>query len=229
MAELVDPEFGTIQIVKSSLARYLSVKLLPNRQLRLTSPVRLTARSAQKFINNHRSEIRQMIDKASPNHIYQPGDRIGQQHLLKTEPGKQTKVFLRNNYLVVQLPPDRDIAEVEIQNQIRPVVVKALRQQARRVLPPRLSFLARQYGFYYQRNYLSHASTRWGSYTGRGTISLNIALMKLPAELIDYVIIHELCHTRHPNHSKQFWLEVERILPNFRQLRRRLKEHSPVI
>ncbi|MDO4271779.1 MAG: M48 family metallopeptidase, partial [Candidatus Saccharibacteria bacterium] len=62
-----------------------------------------------------------------------------------------------------------------------------------------------------------------------GTISLNIALMKLPEQLSDYVILHELAHTKHMNHGAEFWAELESTYPNAKQARNQLKNHSPYL
>ena len=108
-----------------------------------------------------------------------------------------------------------------------PEAKKALRKKAKNDLPVRLEQLAAQCGFVYKKSRLSSAGTRWGSCSSQGTISLNIYLMSLPKELIDYVIIHELCHTKHMNHSPQFWQLVAAHCPEFKLLRRRLKQHHP--
>ncbi|HXH27008.1 MAG TPA: M48 family metallopeptidase [Candidatus Acidoferrum sp.] len=108
-----------------------------------------------------------------------------------------------------------------------PLQLKALRKKAKEFLPSRLQQLAAKHGFSYQKSRLSSAGTRWGSCSSRGTISLNIYLMTLPSELIDYVIIHELCHTKHMNHSRSFWQLVAAYCPDYKQLRRLLKQHRP--
>ena len=81
---------------------------------------------------------------------------------------------------------------------------KVLMKKAREYLPYRLEYFAKLYGYSYTKCRLSHANTRWGSCSSNRTISLNIGLMKIPEVLRDYVIIHELAHLNHMDHSKDF-------------------------
>jgi hypothetical protein len=76
---------------------------------------------------------------------------------------------------------------------------------------------------------LTHAKGRWGSMSTRGTLSLNRALLMCPPDVIDYVIVHELCHIAHPNHSPAFWALVERYLPDYRVKRDWLKTNTSLI
>ena len=114
--------------------------------------------------------------------------------------------------------------------------VKQLRKKAREYLPYRLEYYAKLYGYEYDNFKMSHAGTRWGSCTHRRrpgakedeiTISLNIGLMKLPEALRDYVILHELSHINHPDHSRAFWAEVESHDPQYKIHRKKLKLFSP--
>lgn len=104
---------------------------------------------------------------------------------------------------------------------------KVLMKKAREYLPYRLEYFAKLYGYNYDKCRLSHANTRWGSCSSNRTISLNIGLMKVPEELRDYVILHELAHLNHMDHSKEFWAEVGRHDKNYKTHERRLKGFSP--
>ncbi|MCL1929785.1 M48 family metallopeptidase [Candidatus Saccharibacteria bacterium] len=104
---------------------------------------------------------------------------------------------------------------------------KALRKLARPWLQTRLRILARTHGFKYEKVRIMNARTRWGSCSSRGTVSLNIALMRIPETLRDYVILHELTHTRYMNHSKEFWAELAKYYPEYKEARKRMKKYSP--
>lgn len=104
---------------------------------------------------------------------------------------------------------------------------KLLNKQAHAYLPYRLDFWAQKYGYHYQSLRLTHANTRWGSRSSTGTISLNIGLMKIPEVLRDYVILHELAHINHMNHSSAFWQEVAVHDPNYKKHRKALKLFQP--
>ncbi len=229
MIEIIDPHLGPITISKNKNARRLSIRITPQGKLRLTCPYRTTKLMLRLFIKQNRQSIAEMVNKYTKSRIYKVGDLIGKHHKIKTEPASKLKVILRNNYLVVQLPNNLKIEDAPVQNEIKKVVIKALRKQAKAYLPRRLAYLAKKYDFDYVPGNLSHASTRWGSCGTDKKINLNIALMNLDHELIDYVIIHELCHTRQMNHSRAFWQEVENILPNYKQLVRKMKKHSPYV
>jgi len=95
--------------------------------------------------------------------------------------------------------------------------------QAEGYLPDRLAQLAEQHGFHYSGCTVRHARGRWGSCSRQGKINLNAALMLIAPELIDYVLLHELCHTRQFNHSPLFWAEMLAVCPRYIANRRALK------
>ena len=104
---------------------------------------------------------------------------------------------------------------------------KVLIKKAREYLPYRLEYYAKLYGYSYDKCRLTHANTRWGSCSSKRTISLNIGLMKVPEVLRDYVILHELAHLNHMNHSGAFWAEVASHDRNYKNHEKKLKMFSP--
>ncbi|MBQ3352064.1 M48 family metallopeptidase [Candidatus Saccharibacteria bacterium] len=104
---------------------------------------------------------------------------------------------------------------------------KLLMKRAKEYLPYRLEYHAKLYGYKYDKVRLTHANTRWGSCTSNRTISLNIGLMQVPEPLRDYVILHELAHLNHMDHSSAFWAEVGSHDKHYKDHRRRLKQFTP--
>ena len=100
------------------------------------------------------------------------------------------------------------------------------RTAARKQIINRLNQLAQQYGFAFNKASLRNQRTRWGSCSAKGNISLNIKLVALPPELRDYVILHELVHTRIHNHSKKFWRELDKYVVNGKAKAKRLIEYG---
>jgi len=104
---------------------------------------------------------------------------------------------------------------------------KVLMKKAKEYLPYRLEYYAKLYGYSYDKCRLTHANTRWGSCSSNRTISLNIGLMKVPEVLQDYVILHELAHLNHMDHSKEFWAEVGAHDKNYKIHEKKLKMFNP--
>ena len=100
------------------------------------------------------------------------------------------------------------------------------RQAARRRLVDRLNYLAVKYGFQYNRVFIRNQKTRWGSCSGKNNINLNVNLVRLPDELMDYTILHELVHTRIKNHGKRFWAQLDRLLGDAGILDRALNDYN---
>ena len=100
------------------------------------------------------------------------------------------------------------------------------KEKAKKVLTRRLQQLADKHGFVYSRVFLRNQKTRWGSCSSKNNISLNMKLIKLPEELIDYVILHELVHTRKKDHSKGFWSEMDKIVGEGKKMASRLRKYG---
>ena len=112
---------------------------------------------------------------------------------------------------------------------LTPSQLQALSRQAAYDLPARVAAYARRIGVSYGRITIRHQKTRWGSCSSKGNLNFNCMLMLAPAAVVDYVVIHELCHRKEMNHSKAFWALVQQHCPDYLLHRRWLKEHGRAI
>ena len=120
----------------------------------------------------------------------------------------------------------------EVLEQVQPYTeeeVRALVQKAKAVIPEKVRKYAPIVGVDYGRITIRNQKTRWGSCSGKGNLNFNCMLMRTPDEVIDYVVVHELCHRKHMDHSAAFYAEVERVLPEYRKYRKWLKENGGFI
>ena len=144
---------------------------------------------------------------------------------------KHTSEFLAKRFLKSNRNVIREKLPLKDPNEqrARDYQKKLLMKKAREYLPYRLEYYAKLYGYSYNKCRLSHANTRWGSCSSNKTISLNIGLMKVPEVLRDYVILHELAHLNHMDHSRAFWAEVGSHDRNYKNHEKKLKHFSPGI
>lgn len=229
MPIIQDEEFGAITIRKSAKATNVRLRVAPDGTLRASMPVYAPLFLVKRLIKTSRPQLRQMLEKSRPETHYQNGQQIGKSHTLIVKEASKLSVTRSKQHIIVTLPAGKTLHDAAVVKAIREVVITALRVEAKSYLPKRLSYLAHQLGFNYEKVRFSHASSRWGSCSSNGTISLNIALMKLPFELIDYVIVHELAHTKQMNHSDAFWEIVAKGDPHYKQHRKLLKSNTPSI
>lgn len=229
MPSIQDEEFGAITVRKSARATQVKLRVAPDGSLKASMPVYAPMFLLKRLVKSSRVQLREMIEQARPTTHYEDGQQIGKSHTLVVRSAAQLSVVRNKQQIIVNLPASKTLSDSDVVNAVRTVCVTALRVEAKSYLPKRLSYLSNQLGFSYERVRFSHASSRWGSCSSTGTISLNIALMKLPFELIDYVIVHELAHTQEMNHSDKFWQLVSQGDPLYKQHRKLLKNEAPSI
>lgn len=104
--------------------------------------------------------------------------------------------------------------------------IKKLADKALQHIPKRVSYYAKQIGVTYGKITIRNQKTRWGSCSSKGNLNFNCLLMLTPSEVIDYVVVHELCHRKEMNHSVAFWAEVEKVIPNYKEQVKWLKENG---
>ena len=107
--------------------------------------------------------------------------------------------------------------------------IKALADQALEIIPTRVEYFAKIIGVTYGNITIRNQKTRWGSCSSKGNLNFNCLLMLAPPEVLDYVVVHELCHRKQMNHSKAFWTEVEKVFPDYKKSIKWLKEEGSQI
>lgn len=140
-------------------------------------------------------------------------------------PGYDVKRFVECRRTWVE----KHLLELSTQPQLPPISDEQLRQlkeKAKTLIPQRVAYFAPVVGVTYERITIRAQKGRWGSCSSRGNLNFNCLLMLVPCEVLDYIVVHELCHMKHPNHSTSFWAEVERVMPDYKRREKWLKENG---
>ncbi len=225
-----DKEFGEVVFRRSSFAKYVRVKVGYDGKVTASLPHRTSLKFVTKLIDQSRDELRVAISKYRAVHQYkQQGMRVGKSHTLDLVRGTTFKNNVSHQVVTVELPYQLNERSIEAQSYINEAIKKVLKKEAQAYLPRRVNYLANAHNFEVKSVHFNNAKTRWGSCSHNGSINLNVALMQLPIELIDYVIVHELCHTVHLNHGLDFWQLVATYIPNYRTLRKEISTYHPYI
>ena len=145
---------------------------------------------------------------------------------LKINKSNILKIQTIKNIVHFYYPENQAFNSKEIQEKYKEAIIEAIKIEAKNYLPTRLEFLSKKYDFKYNKLTLRNQKTRFGSCSCQNNINLNINLMLYDIDIIDYVIIHELVHTKIKNHSRKFWTEVNKFCPNYKELRKKLKQKS---
>lgn len=219
---------GAVGVYKRRGCRKIRLRITPDGAVRITLPYWLPYRAAKDFAYAKRAWIHQNQPKQS---IIQHDDVIGRQHTVVVSYSAQKNITSRvsDTRILLRVPFGTHIADADIQNTVRSACERALRRQAKVYLPQRLAELAQTHNFSYNTVSIKKMKSRWGSCSSRKNISLNLYLMQLDDALIDYVLLHELVHTRVLSHNAAFWRELSQYVENLSDIRRIMREKTPSI
>ena len=205
---MIHPRFGEITILRTKRARRISVSVRPPGKLRLTLPVLCPLKTGMAFIDEKSDWIEKTVKKIGEKYpetpILDPYRTV--YHELVLNPTLTDKISARiaSGRITVSYPENMKPESDEVQQAVKAAILRALRKEASEILPGMVEKLAREHGFRYRGVTVRATRTRWGSCSGRDDISLSVYLMLLPEHLIEYIILHELCHTRYKDHSDKF-------------------------
>jgi predicted metal-dependent hydrolase len=209
-----DKVLGEIRLVKNLRARRIIVTK-KDGFLQLTYPPSVGIPFVEKTIEEMRPRLASLLEKGSAKFRFSPQANFGTYSfaLKIVESLSTTRYYttLKDGMLSVSCPAGTDFNRPEIQEVILRFVEKALRYEANRLLPTKVHSLAEAYGFSVSEVKINKSRSRWGSCSSRKNINLSFYCMLLPGRLIEYVILHELCHTVEMNHSERFWQLLDKV------------------
>ncbi len=226
---------GPVRIVRSSRARYLNITVKPFKGVRVSVPLGMSYKSAARIVNERKEWIKDAVRKvelieSKQEKFTKNTDNVIRNHKLVFEPkeSESTSVKVINGTITVTHPKLIDPASDDVQAVVKNGIVQALRIEAAEYLPERVKMLSEKYGLVYNKLTLKNIKSRWGSCSRVNNINLSIHLMTLPDDLIDYVILHELVHTKVKNHSKKFWRELAGVCTNAKKYDKNLRNYRVV-
>lgn len=215
---------GTVKLYKRRGVKNIKLSLGADGKIRVTMPLWVPYAAGVRFAQQKEAWILAQQVKPKPLH---EGQAIGRRHRLCFISGAKLATRLKDLNVQITVPDGKSATDDDVQEIAFKAAVRALKKQARETLPNRLSELAQIHGFNVSKITIKKLKGRWGSCDQHNNITLNCFLMQIPDEYIDYVLLHELVHTKVLAHGPKFWAEFERCLPNAKRYRKDMRRFSP--
>jgi predicted metal-dependent hydrolase len=227
------PVLGTVTVCRTRRAVRLSLSVRPSGEVRLSYPALVSQRRAMRFLDERIDWVVAQRQRFAERY---PTDPIleyqTRRHTLRLAPRDTAKASVKttDTEVIIAYPHELSPEAEEVQTAIERGIIEALRQEAREMLPPMVERLAVGHGFRYGAVRIKAIKSKWGSCTARNDINLSLFLMLLPDHLIEYVVLHELCHTVHHDHSPRFHALLDRVTAGHsKALNRQLRTYRPSI
>jgi len=204
-----------------SRRKTLALIVKPDGSVIVRAPLRASEKAIREFVETHAEWVLKKQAEAlaalppAPKQ-YLPGEVftfLGKAYPLEIVKGQKKSLTLEENFKLAE----------SVQGNAKLVFERWYRKQAKKILTERVKLFASQYDFQYKKIGITSARTRWGSCSAEGSLNFSWRLILTPMEAVDYVVVHELAHTVFHNHSKRFWKQVEKIMPDYKERRKWLQ------
>lgn len=210
--EFQDKELGRIVVKMNPRARNIILRARPDA-VYITVPRGVTEQEVLRVVDKYRLKLSKDMKWVERKRI-DLDYKIEADYFNLSLVGGEREKFLAHSELgnmTIICPPTADFDDEKLQEWLRKVILEALRRNAKIILPPRLYQLSNQFNLPYDSVKINSSKGRWGSCSARKTINLSCYLMLLPRHLIDYVLLHELSHTKEMNHGERFWALLDSV------------------
>ena len=206
-------QIGPVTFKRNRRSKNIKIRVKPDRSVHVSYPFYVSTSEASQFvvksigwITNQQQKIETKKSKIEESTF---NTKL---HTINIFKGTENKTGINFNKIEIRLA---DFESERSEKYLENVLVGIYRYEAKKILPPRINELALKHGFQYNKITIRNNKRNWGSCSSKNNISLNLQMMKLPDELIDYILLHELVHTKIKNHGPQFWARLDE-LTNFR-------------
>lgn len=209
--------------------RRVAIHVLPDRRVEVRAPLNASTEWIDAFVADNAAWIRRRQANLPGPVRHATGTRIpfqGQALQLEVLPGlfEADEIRRKGDRLIVRV--GNVASDADCQKAVRHLLRRWLSHQARDICRARVPLWARKIGLSPGRVTIKDMSSRWGSCSVRGNVSISYRIVMAPPWVMDYLLVHELCHLRHMNHSADFWAAVRDVFPRVDEARRWLREHS---
>ena len=211
-----------------SRRRSIALSVARDATRTVRAPLRTPVSFIEAFIEEKLPWVERVMERLrgqsqGVTHRYETGERfwfLGRECSLRvSEEASRSLVFSNGEFLLSKHAHYR----------ARSVFLEWYKREAKKILLERVSFFARENDLEYQSVKINAARTRWGSCSGKGSLNFSFRLVMAPLSVIDYVVVHELSHIEHKNHSRTFWKAVAVMFPGFETERRWLKKNGHLL
>jgi predicted metal-dependent hydrolase len=233
MQEKIVDEIGKVQFLKNRRSKRILITVKPFGGVRVSLPYWSSYAYAMKVVEDKKEWIKKAINK-----VNQLEDKRTLFDLNSTFHTKSHSLVIRQNNtlnvisrtydkeILITIPSSKNIYDEDIQLYIRNWIEKVYRIEAKEYLTRRTLELAKQYGYKYNKISIRRSTSRWGSCTHKNNLNFSLFLMQLPNHLIDFIILHELIHTRIKNHKKDFWKTLDSYTGNAKSMVKELNSYK---
>ncbi len=209
--EIIYDDIGKVVFQKNRRSKSVKIKVKPDLKIAVSLPTYYSFKQAERLLLKNKEWVITRLQTITT-------------HSRKIDINSTISTKLHNIYIKSSEKKHYEVKDNNVyifiynadnQEYISNIVTEVYRYEAKQTLPRRLKQLAQQHGFSYNKVSIRNNKSNWGSCSSANNISLNLQMMKLPDELIDYILLHELVHTEIKNHSNAFWKRLDEIT-NFR-------------
>lgn len=219
-------QIGTVILSRNKRSKNIKISVKPDKSVLVSYPFYCTSKEIMAFVHKNGEWIMLQQQKMELRR-----SKIDANSKIETKL-HSVKFMLGGKYDVETIKEVVAITVIDFNSDksrdyIEDIVTQIYRFEAKKLLPPRLAGLAEKHGFQFQKVTIRNNKRNWGSCSSKNNISLNLQMMKLPDELIDYILLHELIHTEIKNHGTKFWERLNKNTNNrARELANQVKQYS---